>query len=65
MTAYHVERPENRKEHHWTPEEARGFLSSWCRVVAADGSTVAYAPDVVSAEAIAEGLDAWGAGVSR
>lgn len=50
---YTAERPEERKPHHFTAEEANAFLATWSRVVAGDGSTVAYVPDIVTAETVA------------
>lgn len=41
-----------------TPDEAAAFLASWYRVVAPDGSTAAYAPDMVTARIIAMALSA-------
>ena len=40
-----------------TREEAEAFPASWYRVVAADGSTIAYAPDKETAQRIAYLLD--------
>ena len=42
----------------FTPAQADAFLVSWYRVVAADGSTVAYTPDEPTAKVIAQALDA-------
>lgn len=36
--------------------ERKVALSTWCRVVREDGSTVAYVPDRATAELIAEAL---------
>lgn len=38
-------------------EERKVALSSWVRIVAPDGSTIAYTPDEVTARQIADLLD--------
>lgn len=52
-----IEGPEDRGPVRFTPDEARAFMASWYRVVEDDGSTVAYAPDVVTARLIAAAQD--------
>jgi hypothetical protein len=48
--AVRVEAPKPRR---FTPAEAQAFLGSWYRVVAGDGSTIAYVPDKATADRIA------------
>ena len=33
----------------FTKASAEAFLASWCRIVESDGSTVGYAPDLITA----------------
>ncbi len=49
---YTVEKAD-AKAHRFTPDEAHAFLASWYRIKDADGSTVAYCPDRVTADRIA------------
>ena len=37
-----------------TTLETKSFLASWYRIVDVDGSTIAYAPDKITARIIAE-----------
>lgn len=51
---YTVEEPGSRTNcPAFTEKQARQFLSTWCRVVEADGSTVAYVPDLPTARLFA------------
>ena len=43
--------------HHFTSAEAEAFLASWYRILEDDGSTVAYAPDAVTAHRIAAAIE--------
>jgi hypothetical protein len=44
---------ESGKSHDFTPDEAKHFMATWFRLVAPDGSTVAYAADAPTARLIA------------
>lgn len=52
---YRVEPPYSHA--HMTQAEAEAFMCAWHRVVASDGSTVAYVPDHVTARIVAEAME--------
>jgi len=52
-----VETPAERTTKRMTPTEAREFMTTWCRLVAPDGSTVAYVPDEATAKRMAQLVD--------
>lgn len=51
-----LELPSDRKRTRFTPAEAETFMRSWTRLVAPDGSTVAYVPDYETAALVALAL---------
>lgn len=50
-------RIERGTQHRFTEQEADYFMRSWYRVVEGDGSTVAYAPDLATAEQIKAAME--------
>ena len=40
-----------------TAQEARAFMVNWYRVIEEDGSTVAYAPDQITAQQIQDMIE--------
>jgi len=51
MKKAYVEKPHPFK---FTADSASLFLASWCRISNGDGSTIAYAPDRITAQQIAD-----------
>ena len=58
MDRYRVETQADRPYLHvFTPAEAEAFMRSWFRVVAPDGSTVAFCPDAATARRVVAAME--------